>query len=135
MVKKLVFMAIGALVLSGCGDTVTESINSIASGDVTAEDIKKENKILIINEVSLVSCVVLKDKLVNNDEFTDAKTLVTELGVNCTTYGKTAGEKGSECVEQNIATWLQEGDNGKDIKLDDVSGDKACVIGGDATIN
>jgi len=137
MLKQLSLLITSALVLSGCGtvdDLINDTVNDVASGDVTTETIAAENKVLIINNVSLTACVIIKNGLINDNDFSDAKTLVTELGVTCATYGKEAGVSGeldTVCVEQSLAEWLEEDNNEDIVTLEQAEGDKACVIGGD----
>lgn len=135
--QKLSLIIAGALLLAGCSavdDAINNAVNDTASGDVTAETIKAKDKVLIINEVSLSACVVIKNGLVNDDDFQDAVTLVTELGVTCATYGKTTGDPGdidTECIEQSLVEWLEEEGHEEITDLDSAQGDKACVIGAD----
>ena len=123
MVKKLVFMAIGALVFSGCGDTVSDALN----GSTTAEDIKSKSNVLIVTGIDSISCTILgvgvKDKYPNGD------TLIADSGVTCATYSKDE----YSCKIQTLEEVKAEYDNASVNSVK--SGDKACVIGGDATIN
>ena len=130
--KKISLVIAGALILAGCS-AVDDAINDTLSGNVTTETIKEKDKVLIINEVSLSACTVLKNGLINDDDLKNAVTLVTELGVTCATYGKTAGSPediDTECVEQSLAEWLEEGHE-EITDFDSAQGDKACVIGAD----
>ena len=139
--KKISLVIAGALILTGCSavddainNAVSDAVNDTASGDVTIETIKVKDKVLIINNVSLSACVVIKNGLVNDDDFQDAVTLVTELGVTCATYGKTTGDpedSDTECVEQSLAEWLEEEGHEEITDLESAEGDKACVIGAD----
>ena len=132
MIKKIGFIAISALVFGGCGDSVTTAINNAASGDVTTADITEQNKVLIINDVNLESCVIIKNQLTTSNDFKDAKTLVTEVGVHCTDYGKNAD--GIVCTEQSLSDWVTE-NNATEITVEQARGEKACVIGGDSVSN
>ncbi|WP_415406519.1 hypothetical protein ACLHDG_12195 [Sulfurovum sp. CS9] len=135
--KKISLVIISALIFTGCSaidDAINDAVNDIASGDVTTETIKAKDKVLVINDVSLSACVIIKNGLVNDDDFKDAVTLVTELGVTCATYGKTTGDPediDTECVEQSLAEWLEEEGHEEITDLDSAQGDKACVIGAD----
>ncbi len=131
--KKISLVIIGALLLAGCS-AVDDAINDIVNGDVTTETIKVKDKVLIINDVSLSACVVLKNGLINDDDLKDAVTLVTELGVTCATYDKTTGDpedSDTECVEQSLVEWLEEEGHENITDLESAQGDKACVIGAD----
>ena len=134
--KKISLVIVSALILAGCSavdDAINDAVNDTLSGDVTTETIKEKDKVLIINEVSLSACTVLKNGLINDDDLKNAVTLVTELGVTCATYGKTAGSPediDTECVEQSLAEWLEEGHE-EITDFDSAQGDKACVIGAD----
>ena len=135
--KKISLVIAGALILAGCSavdDAINDAMNDAASGDVTAETIKAKDKVLIINDVSLSACVVIKNGLVNDDDLKDAVTLVTKLGVTCATYGKTTGgpeDIDTECVEQSLVEWLEEEGHEEITDLESAQGDKACVIGAD----
>jgi len=128
--KKISLVIAGALILAGCSavdDAINDAVNDTASGSVTTETIKAKDKVLIINDVSLSACVVIKNGLVNDDDFKDAVTLVTELGVTCATYG----DPEDMCVEQSLVEWLEEEGHDEITDLDSAQGDKACVIGAD----
>ena len=139
--QKICLAIVTVLMVSGCSavddainNAVSEVVNDTASGDVAAETIKAKDKVLIINDISLSACVVIKNGLVNDDDLKDAVTLVTELGVTCATYGKTTGDPediDTECVEQSLIEWLEEEGHEEITDLDSAQGDKACVIGAD----
>ncbi len=135
--KKISLVIVGALILAGCStvdDVLNDVVNDTASGDVTTETIQSKDKVLIINEVSLTACVVIKNGLLNDNDFKNAETLVTELGVTCATYGKEAGISGemdTVCIEQSLAEWLEEEGHEEIISFESAQGDKACVIGAD----
>ena len=135
--QKISLAIVSALIFTGCNtidDAINNAINDTASGDVTAETIKAKDKVLIINDVSLSACVMIKNDLVKYDDLKDAVTLVTELGVTCATYGKTTGDPediDTECVEQSLVEWLEEEGHENTTDLESAEGDKACVIGAD----
>ena len=125
IMKKISLVIIGALLLAGCS-AVDDAINDIVNGDVTTETIKVKDKVLIINDVSLSACVVLKNGLINDDDLKDAVTLAT--------YDKTTGDpedSDTECVEQSLVEWLEEEGHENITDLESAQGDKACVIGAD----
>ncbi len=127
---KISLIVLSTLVFLGC-ESVDDAINNALSGDTTTETISTKEKVLIINNVSRTACVVMKNGLLD-DDFKDAKTLVAQLGVNCASYGKTAGvvgEIGTMCVEQSLSEWLEEDDHSKIISIEDAQGENACVIG------
>lgn len=132
--KKTTLVMISALMLLGC-DAVDDKINEIASGEVTAEVIKSKDKVLIISDVSLSSCVLLKNGLLHRDEIKDAVTHVAAPGVTCTNFGKKPDhiidDIHTECLEQSLAEWLEKGDNSSIISFDAADGDRTCVIGSD----
>jgi len=125
------------MALSGCStvdDVVNNAVNDTLSGEVTAETIRAKDKVLIINEVSLTACVVIKNGLVDAKGLQNAETLVTELGVTCATYGKETGDPtdpDATCIEESLAEWLDQEDNKNITDLDSAKGEKACVIGFD----
>ena len=135
--QKISLVIASALILAGCSavdDAINDTVNDTASDGVTTETIKSKDKVLVINDVSLSACMVIKNGLVNDDDLKDAVTLVTELGVTCATYGKTKGTPGDidpECIEQSLAEWLEEEGHEDIINIEDAQGDKACVIGAD----
>ena len=135
--QPISLVIVTALIFAGCSavdDAINNAVNDTASGDVTTETIKAKDKVLIINDVSLSACVVIKNGLVNDDDLKDAVTLVTELGVTCATYGKTTGDPediDTECVEQSLVEWLEEEGHEEITDLESAQGDKACVIGAD----
>lgn len=135
--QKISLVIVTAFILAGCSavdDAINDAVNETVSRDVTAETIKEKDKVLIINDVSLSACAVIKSGLVNDDDLKDAVTLVTELGVTCATYGKTTGDPediDTECVEQSLVEWLEEEGHEEITDLDSAQGDKACVIGAD----
>ncbi len=133
MLKKTTLLITAILVFTGCS-AVDEALNDIVSGGVDTETIKKKDKVLIINEVALSACAIIKTGLLDAGDFRNAETLVTELGVTCATYGKTTGapdDIDAVCRELSLAVWLE--DEGHDIisDLGAAEGDRACVIGGD----
>ncbi len=137
MIKNISLVIISALLLSGCSaidDAINDLVNDTASGDVTTETIKDKDKVLIINDVSLTACIVIKNGLVKDDDLKNAVTLVTELGVTCATYDKTTGDPediDTECVEQSLVEWLEEEGHEEITDLESAQGDKACVVGAD----
>ena len=134
MIQKTALL-ITALFFTGCSavdDAINNAVNDIISGDVTTETIREKDKVLILNEVSLSACTVIKNGLLSENDYRDAEILVTELGVTCATYGKIEGdpeEITSECIEQSLAEWLQEEGHEEIIDFETAQGDKACVIG------
>lgn len=131
--KKISLAVASIFILSGC-NLVDDAINAAVSGDVTAETMKSKDKVVIINEVSLAACVVLKNGLIDKEGIKGAVTLVEEVGVTCAAYNKTVGDSLSsdtKCVEQSLAEWLEE-DHEDIADLETAQGDKACVIGSDA---
>ena len=139
--QKISLVIITALILTGCSaiddainNAVSEVVNDTASGDVITETIKAKDKVLIINDVSLSACVVIKNGLIKDDDLKDSVTLVTESGVACATYGKTTGDPediDTECVEQSLVEWLEEEGHEEITDLEKAQGDKVCVIGFD----
>ena len=135
--QKISLAIVTAMIFSGCStvdDAINDAVNETVSGEVTTETIKEKEKVLVINDVSLSACVVIKNGLEHDDDFNNAITLVTELGVTCATYGKTRGDPGDinpECVEQSLAEWLEEEGHEEITDFDSAQGDKACVIGAD----
>ena len=118
------------LALSGCSvvdDAVNGAVNDTLSGEVTEETMLGKDRVLIINDVSLSACVVIKNGLVDVKGLQNAETLVTESNVNCATYGKSR----NECIEESLAEWLDQEDNKDITDLESAQGDKACVIGYD----
>ena len=136
MTKTSVFI-LSAFLLLGCStidDAINDTVNETVSGDVTEETIKAKDIVLVINKVSLAGCALLKQSIALDDRYENVDTLVTELGVTCATYGKTAGipeEVGTVCTEENIEEWLARADYTAMPDLDDVTGEKACVLGAD----
>ena len=135
--KKTSLMIITAFVLLGCStidDAINDAVNGTVSGDVTTETIKAKDLVAVINNVSLSGCALLKQTIELDDTYKDVDTLVTEMGVNCTTYGKQSGipgETGTVCTEEDLAEWLARADYTTMPNIDSVTGDKACVIGAD----
>ena len=134
---KTILILLCALALSGCSvvdDAINSAVNDAVSGEVTTDTIKTKDKVVIINNVNLQACAVIKNGLVDAKGLENAETLVTELGVNCGTYGKEKGEAtdpNSQCIEESLAEWLDQEDNENITDLDSAEGDKACVIGFD----
>lgn len=137
MIKNTSLIITALFVFTGCSvvdDAINNAVNETLSGDVTAETIQSKDKVLIINEVSLSACTVIKNGLLNKDDFKNAETLVTELGVTCATYGKTESspdDLNAECIEESLAEWLEEAGHEEIIDFEAAQGDKACVIGAD----
>ena len=137
--QKISLVIISVLIFTGCSaidDAINDAVDDALSGDVTAETIKVKEKVLILNNVNRTACVAIKNGLAENGNRKNAETLVTELGVTCATYGKTAGdplevENDTECVEESLSEWLDEESNGNITDLEKAQGDKACVIGFD----
>ncbi len=132
MSYKITLLTLATLLCTGCGsidDTINDAVNSTVSGDVTTETIAAKDKVIIINGVNLAACAVIKNGLVINYNYINAETLVTELGVTCSTYGKISNSL--ECTEQDLAVWLQEDINQNITDFDSATGNKACVIGTD----
>ena len=120
------------LMFTGCG-VIDDAVNTIVSTGVSEDDIREKEKVLIINEVSVSACAIIKTGLLDAGDFRNAEILVTNLGVTCATYGKKRGNSiDAECRELNLAVWLQEADHDIVDKLGAAEGDRACVIGGDA---
>ena len=138
-IKKISLVIAGTLILAGCSavdDAINDAVNDTLSGDVDTDTIKAKEKVLILNNVNRTACVAIKNSLAENGNRKNAETLVTELGVTCATYGKTAGdplevENDTECVEESLSEWLDEESNGNITDLEKAQGDKACVIGFD----
>ncbi|KYJ86688.1 hypothetical protein [Sulfurovum riftiae] len=133
MLKKTTLLIATTLIFTGC-NAVDEALNDIVSGDVDTETIKSKDKVLIINEVALSACAIIKTGLLDAGDFRNAEILVTEMGVTCATYGKTKGDPNdidTACRELSLAVWLE--NEGHDIisDLGTAEGDRACVIGGD----
>ncbi len=118
MIKKFSLLVVSALVISGCGDSVTESLN----GDTTVEDIKEKPSILIVTDIGEFSCVGIGIAVKN--EYPNAETLIADNSVTCETYGKTEGDI---CKKQTLDEWKADGNS--DVGISE--GDSACVIGGD----
>jgi hypothetical protein len=137
MIKTSLIVAATTLIFSGCtgvDDAITKTVDDTVSGDVSTKDIQEKDRVVIINNVNLAACAVIKNGLIANDTFKDGITLVTEMGVNCATYGKTAGDPtniDTECSEQDLVNWLELESNGKITDLESAQGEKACVIGAD----
>ncbi len=137
--KKISLILLSALLFSGCSaidDAINDVVNDTLSGDVDTNTIKAKEKVLIINNVNRTACITIKNGLAENGNRKNAETLVTELGVTCTTYGKTVGdpleiENDTECAEESLSEWLDEESNGNITDLEKAQGDKACVIGFD----
>ena len=120
-------------IFTGCG-AIDDAINTAVSAGVTKDDISAKEKVLIINEVSLKACAIIKTGLLDAGDFRNAEILVTEIGVTCATYGKTTGnltDKSASCRVLPLDVWLEEIDQGFIDKLGVAEGKKACVIGGD----
>ena len=136
MTKTSLFI-LSAFLLLGCStvdDAINDTVNETISGDVTEETIKAKDIVVVINNVSLAGCALLKQSIALDDRYENVETLVTEMGVTCATYDKTTGvpeEVGTVCTEEDIAEWLARADYTAMPELDDVEGDKACVIGAD----
>ena len=121
------------LMFTGCG-VIDDAINTAVSAGVTKDDISEKEKVLIINGVSTTACTTIKAGLLKADDFKKPEILVTELGVTCATYGKTAGtitDKDATCRELPLDVWLDEIDSDFLNTLGAIEGKKACVIGGD----
>ncbi len=137
--KKISLILLSALLFSGCSavdDAINDAVNDELSGGVDTDTIKAKEKVLILNNVNRTACVAIKNGLAENGNRKNAETLVTELGVTCVTYGKTAGdpleiENDTECAEESLSEWLDEESNGNITDLEKAQGDKACVIGFD----
>jgi len=136
MTKTSLFI-LSTFLLLGCStvdDIINDTVNETASGDVTEETIKAKDIVIVINNVSLAGCALLKQSIALDDRYENVDTLVTQMGVTCATYGKTAGvpeEAGTVCTEEDIADWLAHADYTAMPDLDDVEGEKACVVGAD----
>ncbi|GEM_PF-4335748 len=135
--KKTSLFIVSTFLLLGCGsidDAINDTVNEVVSGDVTEETIKEKDIVVVINNVSLAGCALLKQGIELDNTYKNVDTLVTEMGVNCATYDKIAGlpeEVGTVCTEEDIADWLARADYTAMPDLDSVEGDKACVIGAD----
>ncbi len=130
---KISLIALSTLAILGC-DSVDEAINNILSGDATTETIAKKDRVLIIDNVSRTACVTIKNSLAKSGERKNAETLVTQMGVNCATYGKTEGnplalEEDTQCTQESLSEWLEQESNGRIIDFNSAAGDNACVIG------
>ena len=125
------------LLFSGCSavdDAINQTVNDALSGEVTAETIQMKERALILNNVNRSACVIIKNGLADIKDLNNPETLVTELGVTCRTYHKTAGDPtdlDAQCVEESLSDWLELDNNGDIIDLESAQGDKACVIGFD----
>ncbi len=134
---KTTLILLSALALSGCSvvdDAINGAVNDALSGEVTAETIQGKERALIIEDVSRTACVAIKNGLVDAKGLKNSETLVTEIGVNCSTYGKPTGDvtdPNAVCVTESLSEWLDIGDNKDIINFDSAEGDKACVIGYD----
>ena len=132
MLKSSLIMT-AMLMFAGCG-VIDDAINTVVSAGVSKSDISKKEKVLIINGVAVTACATIKIGLIDAGDFKNADTLVTEQGVTCSTYDKTAGsitDKNAECRELPLDVWLEEADHNFIETLGAAEGDKACVIGGD----
>ena len=134
---KTTYILLAALLFSGCSavdDAINDAVNGTISGDVTTETIQGKERVLIINDVSRTTCIAIKQGLADMKNYENAETLVTEIGVNCSTYGKPTGDAtdpNAVCVTESFSEWLDIGDNKNIIDLESAQGDKACVIGYD----
>jgi len=133
MFKKITLLITTIFIFTGC-NAIDEALNDVVSGGVDTDTIKSKDKVLIINEVALSACAIIKTGLLDAGDFRNAETLVTEPGVTCATYGKTKGNPDNidaACRELSLAVWLEK--EGHDIisDLGTAEGDRACVIGGD----
>ncbi len=135
--KKISLAIVSVLILAGCSavdDAINDTVNEIVSGDITEDTIKAKDIVVVINNVSLSGCALLKQGIELDDNYKNVDTLVTELGVTCATYGKIAGvpeEAGTICTEEDIADWLARADYTAMPDMNSIEGDKACVIGAD----
>ena len=131
MLKSSVLI-LALLIFTGCS-AVDDAINTVVSAGVDEDDMREKDKVLIINRVSVTACATIKTGLLDAGDFRNADTLVTEIGVTCTTYGKTKGtDINAACRELALDVWLQEADHKIVEKLNAAEGDRACVVGGDA---
>jgi hypothetical protein len=133
MLKNTTLLLVSIFIFTGCS-AIDDALNNIISGDVDEQTIREKDKVLIINEVTLTACTLIKTGLLDAGDFRNAETLVTEVGVTCYTYGKDPGDPddiNAECRELDLSVWLE--NEGHDIisDLDVAEGDRACVIGGD----
>jgi len=99
MVKKLVFMAIGALVLSGCGDTDSGDESSYLNSDT----VKSKTFIAIMTNMNKYLCTETFASTISVPELENATDIVVgevASGTNCDTYGRTADD--GTCSEQTI---------------------------------
>ena len=134
---KTILLATAFVLFTGCtsiDDAINDAVNGTVSGDVTTETIKAKDLVAVINNVSLSGCALLKQTIELDDRYKNVDILVTEMGVNCETYGKEAGvpgETGTLCTEEKIEDWLARADYTAMPDIDSVSGEKACVIGAD----
>ena len=134
--KKTSLIITTTLFLAGCAtvdDAINETVNDALSGDVTAETITLKERVVIINHVNRTACVTIKNGLISND-FKDPEVLVTELGVDCTTYHKEVGDitdPNAVCYSEDLEAWLQNESNDNITDFESARGDKACVIGAD----
>jgi len=135
--KKTALLVTALVLLTGCGavdDAINDAVNGAVSGDVTTETIKAKDLVAVINNVSLSGCALLKQTIELYDRYKNVDILVTEMGVDCETYGKepgVPGETGTLCTEEKIEDWLARADYTAMPDIDSVSGDKACVVGAD----
>jgi len=129
MIKKINLLILSSILFIGCSE-VDNIINNAISGEVTSETIIAKDKVTIINNVNLQACTVIKHGLAKivDGGYNDVETLVTELGVNCETYGKPANDT-DICTEQSLVDWLEEDSHDTITDLENAEGDKACVIG------
>ena len=130
---KTILFSLSAFLFLGCS-AIDDAINNIASAGVSAEDISAKEKVIIINDVSLSGCVLIKNGLIDADNLVNAETLFTEVGVTCATYGKTAGIPGNlnvECTEEYLADWLDDANHETIADIGVLEGEKACVVGAD----
>ena len=138
MIKKISLLMISALLFTACSDSKTivdDAVNNAASGDVTSETIKTKEKVLIVKEVSVTACVVLKNELLKDETYKDADTLIANIDVTCATYGKSSNGTllyDTECIEQSFNEWIAEDPSRENIEnIELAKGDRACVIGAD----
>ena len=129
MIKKINLLILSSILFIGCSE-VDNIINNAISGEVTSETIIAKDKVTIINNVNLQACTVIKHGLADivDRDYNDIEILVTELGVNCETYGKPANDT-DICTEQSLVDWLEEDSHDTITDLENAEGDKACVIG------
>ena len=129
--KNTILITLGTFLLFGCS-AIDDATNDLINGDSTTNSISAKERVIIINNVSLEGCAIIKKGLLKIEKYTETEILVTNVGVTCATYGKTkdsTNDINSECIEESLAEWL---DNPKYQDITDfvsVEGDKSCVIG------